>query len=435
MYRDRYKVDVLFLLEHKDRELEVINEIASKLMLTYGHSSALASIIYHRIIAPILIEAKVIVFPSFGTMMNLCYSLTGDQVIYVNLNWEQMLSEINKELKKPKGFFAESILKHCAWGKDYKVYLMENSILEENIFETGKPSVFLLKKRMEKSIDIKTQISREFGLDLRRKFLFFPLTCLQAFKSDYHLKKFTEKGISIEMALERRNYVSSTLDVIFRWVDKLASNRSDINIILRPHPSVSVSQYKERFSQLLGYVPKNIIITKAHNAHDWLIASDVCFTNYSSLALDAFSVNKPTYLLEPQPFPEFLKYKWFDGFKKIANLKELQDAISTKNNNNSFSNVQLMKVYNTELNGVDKTAELLANFVSLNYKKGFRNYNKFINAVIKKPRQPLGSLIRYFLMAFNLYKLTKPGLRPDYFKITSIHNKCEAEHKLLNYSG
>ena len=65
MYKDGHKVDILFLIEHRDRELDAVCAIAKELKQKYGLSVAIASLLFHALIAAILIRPKVIVVP-FG---------------------------------------------------------------------------------------------------------------------------------------------------------------------------------------------------------------------------------------------------------------------------------------------------------------------------------------------------------------------------------
>lgn len=419
MYRDKYNVDVLLFLEHKDRELEVIIEIAKGIKHDYGLSVAIASIVYHRINASLLVRPKVVVFPSYGTLMDMFYAMYGNGITYVNLNWEQMLSVFNKKYRKPRGQFARSILKHCAWGENFKEFLIENRVSNQNIFMTGKPSVTLLKKKSEKPSEVRSKIAQDIGIDSNKRWLFFPLTCLHAFKDDYHVKAYVNEEVTEKMAFNRRNYVSKTLNEIFRWIDSLPTENPDYSIVLRPHPSVSVSQYHEHFTRLLGHVPNNIIITKKFNAHDWLIAADACFTNYSSLALDAYSINKIAYLLEPEPFPDFLRYEWFKGFKRITSFKDFRKIVLDSGNLRTQGKMFLRKEFDTNLDGINETTRLLANLAKVPNKKA-PDFVKLVKTLLKSPRQPMGSLIRFLFMKVKMSQCVRSGLQSDYFDNRTI---------------
>lgn len=155
MYRDCRNIDVLMFFEHKDRELEVIVAIAKILKQKYGLSVAIASITFHKLNSLFCVRPKVVVFPSNNPLMNVFYAMYGEQVEYINMNWEQMLSPLNKDAKRSKGQFMKDILKHCAWGNIFREYLISSGVKSSNIRITGKPLVTILKKKALRVNDIK----------------------------------------------------------------------------------------------------------------------------------------------------------------------------------------------------------------------------------------------------------------------------------------
>ena len=237
-----------------------------------------------------------------------------------------MLSVFNKKTaKKPDDFLNKHLMKNCAWGQNYREFLIEIGFPEKNIFVTGRPSLSILKMKAERGDNIRKQLAKKFDLDSGKIWLFFPLTCLHAFFSDNLIRNFIRNKrlsnqVDLELAFARRNYVQRTIHTIFSWIESLKTlEQKEFQIILRPHPLISEKQHQNLFQHLFGYVPKFVFITKSFSAHEWLIASDSCYSNYSSLVLDAYFINKPAYLMEPEPFPDFLIYEWFAGFSRAFN--------------------------------------------------------------------------------------------------------------------
>lgn len=416
MYRDRYNVDVLLFLEHKDRELEVVIEIANILKNQYGLTVGIASITFHKINSLCNVRPKVIVFPSNNDLMRIFYAMYGSQVVYVNLNWEQMLSVFNKVAKMPSSYFMKNILKQCAWGEGFKRYLVESNVREHNIFITGKPLVTLLKRKALNKIEIKQVLSKKYDLSLDRKWLFFPMTCLHAFSDNNHLKRIIRSGLDESMVVGRRDYVNRTLSTIFKWiadVDKKI-DASRFLFILRPHPSIAISQYERKFREVVGYVPSHVFIIKDLNAHEWLFASEVCYTNYSSLALDAAVIKKMAYLLEPEPFPKYLSYEWFDAFKKIKSFDEFYKSILENNLLEEDNRAVADEQFNIDLDGISETATLLNAFAAEIEKHPKPHIINAIKSVMKSPRQPFGSLIRLLAIKLKMSNLVKAGLKYDY---------------------
>jgi surface carbohydrate biosynthesis protein len=416
MYRDKYNIDVLLFFEHRDRELEVIIEIAKILKYEYGLSVAIASTLYDRISAPLFIIPKVIVFNSDGILMSIFYAMYKNKVTYVNLNWEQMLSAFNKRYRKPRSPFSKSILKHCAWGENFKAFLKESGVNELNIFVTGKPSITLLRRKALNYIETRNIIARRFGLDKSLRWVFFPMTCLHAFFDDYHVKSFINDEIDEETAFERRDYVSNTLNVVLKWIALLEQKIINKNfiIIMRPHPAVSISQYKERFNKVIGYIPSYVYLYKDLTAHEWLVASDVCYTNYSSLALDAYSIGKPAYILEPAPFPHFLIYDWLDGFYRLKTQEDFCLSIEQTKIDTIKKSKVVEDQYNLSLEGIKETTKLLARFAKERLQSPKASISSFLSATAKAPRLIFGSLFRLLAMELHMSRLIKPGIVPDF---------------------
>lgn len=425
MYRDSYNVDVLLFIEHKDRELEVILEIARKLKFEHGLSVAIASLIFDRLNSLVMVRPKVVVFPSYGTMMYLFHAMYDDRVTYVNLNWEQMLSVLNKKYRRPRDRLTKTVVKHCVWGVDFKKFLVANGVKVENVFITGKPATTLLKRKAADPLKIREAIAEKFQLDKNKKWLFFPMTCLHAFFDDYHVRSFISDEIDETMAFARRDYVRRTLDDIFQWIALLqrANIESNFMIILRPHPSVSVQQYEKRFIELLGAIPPYVHIVKELTAHEWLIASDICYTNYSSLALDGYSIGKAVYLLEPEPFPSFLAYEWFDGFRRTTTFEEFCESIRRTNRAPSENSKVIEEQFDRNMEGISRTAELIAGFVEDKGITPSPSFAKLMVAIARVPRQPLGSLLRFLAMKLYLSHMIRPGLRVDYFSSEEIRDR------------
>ena len=91
MYFDKIYVDVLLFLEHKDRELEVVVEIARKLRAEYGLSVAIASTVFDRLFSLWMVRPKVVLFHSNKSLPPIFHTIYGDRIEYACLNWEQML--------------------------------------------------------------------------------------------------------------------------------------------------------------------------------------------------------------------------------------------------------------------------------------------------------------------------------------------------------
>ena len=426
MYFDKLHVDVLMFLEHKDRELEVVIEIAKKLKREHGLSVAIASAVFDRLSSLWLIRPKVVLFHSNKTLPPIFYRVYGDRIGYACLNWEQMLSTFNKKTaKKPGDFLNKTLMKNFAWGKNYRDFLVDIGVPEENVSITGRPSLTLLRRKATRGREIRNLLARRYGLDENVRWLFFPLTCLHAFFSDAVVRRFARNAdlsneVDEALAFERRDYVRKTVHEIFRWIESLKNAQTkDFVIILRPHPIISVEEHIALFKSLFGYVPPYVFITKSESAQEWVVASDVCYTNYSSIALDAYFIKKPAYLMEPDPFPHFLKYEWFNGFRRLHAFEDLQDTLKAADTWRFQTSAVIEDEFETRLDGIHETAVFLAKLCREreSYPRPF--YHRLLRGAFKEPRKYFHwrSQTKSIYMKWNVRMFTIPkGRRLDFFE-------------------
>lgn len=424
MYSDSGAVDVLMFVEHRDRELESAAAIARELRQTHRCSVAIASSVFQPVVAALTIRPRVVVAPSMGhdagSPLALCRRAFGESVVYINLNLEQMLSGANRIYRQPRDEFAKRRLKHFCWGTRFREFLLEHGVTPDNIRVTGRPATRLLMDRVRGGKEtVRAALAARFDIDAACKWVYLPLTCRWAFASDYHIRTNVEAGYDPETAVRQRKYVTDTVNEIFRWTVGAVNRLQHAVLILRPHPSVSEEQYTKRFRELFGSVPPRICITKQGNAHDWLVASDVCLTNFSSLALDAASIRLPAYLLAPEPFPDYLWMDWFEGLPIVSSSTEFEHAISDIETPPALHGAAARATIDTGLDGVVETAAALAEYARTAPWPS-RSVFGLLTGVVGAPRRTFGGLLRWTLMRLRVQQLVRAGVRPDYFSRSDV---------------
>lgn len=432
MYTDGRHVDVLFFVEHRDRELEVIAAIAHLLKVRFGLSVAVASTIFHPMLSAIALRPKVVVSTGIAPSKSLngkrefihaiFSAVYGASVTYACMNWEQILSPVNKSFRSPRDPFTRLTVHHFSWGVAYRRFLIERGVMERNIHVTGKPSYTLLRRKLASAGHLKAQLARRSGLPADARWLFFPMTCHLAFFSDFHVRSRIGAGSDEHTVLQHAAYVRRTVNQIFCWLADLgeAARQAGAMVVLRPHPAVSVCEYEERFRELVGDVPAHILITKESSAHDWVVASDACYTNYSSLALDANAIGKPSYLLEPEPYPSFLVTDWFEGLPRIHRVAELTETMLQRPTRSPAQVTGLSRHCDMSVDGVEATASELARLAARAPNPRWSPAG-FARAVwVADRRRALGSVIRLCAASLNLWGMVRPGVRPDFFSVADV---------------
>lgn len=325
----RKSVDVIFLIEHKDRELETVKNVALCLKEDFNVQSCIMSAYFH-IPRLLFMRAKVLVMPYITSqeleLVKGTRALFGNQVSYVNMNWEQMLSEGMKESKAPRDVFVRKIVKHFAWDESFKGYLVSNGVIPDNVFVTGRPYYSLLRTMQEKRDALRSQFAARFGLDISKPWYFFPDNLGWKFQSDKAIRARIKGGWAEDKAYEYRSLSDRCLKE-FAFLIKKMDERNYTPIIIRPHPSITVEEYSKAFANYGVFVSSNVRFSKNGTANDWVTASDVIGSSWSTVVLDAFQLGKKCFLFQPFDLPRWLSVPWHEKVRRIRTFEELEQFL------------------------------------------------------------------------------------------------------------
>jgi hypothetical protein len=61
---------------------------------------------------------------------------------------------------------------------------------------------------------------------------------------------------------------------------------------------------------------------------EWILASDMIFSSYSTTLLEAATARKPLYMLAPYPTPEFIHVDWNDLADKVLTQESFLETIT-----------------------------------------------------------------------------------------------------------
>ncbi len=337
------KMDVLFLIEHKDRELEPVIAVAEALRKQYGWSSLIvngnAHFDYVVRIAVSKGSPKVIVYPTLVRASGSIYFQLFSQLsAHLCLQWEQLLHEASKKFRKPREQVVRCKVHHIAWDKQFANFLIqEGRVCPNNVHITGSPALAVLFKKVEKASQIREGISRRYNLDLKKKWLFFPMNYSWAFFTEREIKFRRQRGYSEEVLAQYPKFARKSMLEFFKMLKLIAGHRDDIEVIVRPHPTVLPEQYRKVFGQVFRERwPESILLTCELSVREWIAASDVVGSSWSTAAYDAFRVGKPAFLFLPLEPPSWLWLDFYDILPKIRSFSELQtflDNTQTKSVN------------------------------------------------------------------------------------------------------
>ncbi len=397
-YMPNKKLDFLFLIEHHDREYQSVQNISNELLFL-GYSSKILSIEFH-LHKIMKYEPKVIILPYlFSKDLHPVDFITYfKNSIYFSLNWEQLLTGVNKEFKSPRDDFSRNQIFHYSWDKEFTNFLCSSGVNEKNIFLGGNVLHQILHSKNLQRTTHKKELAKEFKLDSKKEWCFLPMNYSWAFISSEMIQSKIKNGYPADKAYKYNEYAKQCLVYFISFLKEVLSKYKNVEFILRPHPSISIDDYAKlikNFSEI-----DNLIITKKHTISEWIVSSDYVGSSWSTSVWDASKIGKKTFLFTPIEKPEWHKVWWEP---KVTNISSAQD-------------LELEKLNSTEhkINDLDKISLNLAK--TLIEIKENENPKRFSNNFkLKYILVYLRSFIREISIKYFNGIFIKKGMMRDYF--------------------
>lgn len=320
------KVDIVYLYEHAARELDVGCAIAAILKQKYGLSVEILQWPVGFLNNFYNLQPRLVVLP-------FCYSeksypkllAAWRKPIFFNMTWEQLFYPGNKTAKTPRGEFSVNHVIHHAWSELYASLLKQQGIPEKHIYLNGHPAYKLYDEPYREYFASRTDLAEKHGLNSECRWLFFPENYNWAFYTQTTIDQFIRNGQAPEDVHAMQEFCKKSLAETVSWCAEIARTNK-VEVILRPRPSTSLTEFKEAVLQIVPSIPDRLHIIKDESVRDWVLASDVVVSSYSTSLLEAAIAGKPVYILEPYPIPSSLKMQWHEYLPHIKTRQEFMKS-------------------------------------------------------------------------------------------------------------
>lgn len=416
------KIDVLFFIEHIDREMETAQEIVTLLNKKHSLRCVIASAIYHPISMALRTRPKIIITASTsfgkGSPGWFFYKSFKTPPIFINLNYEQFISSWKGKYKSAKHEVSINDQIQFTWGKYFSDFLIKTGTKKENVIITGRPLFSLLKKKYYKK-NFKAELADEFDIDVSKKWNFIALTDGLAFVGEKKVVNIIKSGANEEGLRNHIAHVKGTIEKILEWVLLLEKESEEV-FILRPHPSISIDQYKALIENILGKIPKNILFFKNYTAQKWMVSCERFFTNYSTLTMDARVLEKEFYIFEPLEKLKTEDYWWCNNGIKVKSFKVFKDIITDNVEEELIkytSKKDILDFIDLSKDGIQETVSEVVRLLPKVKEYREINYFKFIGALFTAPKRLFGSYFRLIFMKLRITSniIVRKGIAIDYF--------------------
>lgn len=340
-------IDVIYLYEHVARELDVASAVKCIAEQHFGIRIELAHFPSGLYRAFSQFRPRIVV-------LSHCYSaknfskifLEWRKSLFFNLSWEQLLSEATRKEKAPDDEFARNHVINHAWSNSFANFLQDHGVAKNNIFINGQPAYMLYKEPYRRYFKQRLTLANNHNLNMNRRWIFFPENFWRAFHTDKIFDMLESQWFDRERAYTMKRFARQTMEATMKWCATIA-NHSDIELIIRPRPATPLNEFKGAVQQIIGATPNRMHFIKEDSVREWIMASDIVISSYSTSLIEAAIAGRSAHMLEPYPIPEFLQVDWHNYITRIKTLDEFERVCT--NCHTIADNSQLANWAHTEM--------------------------------------------------------------------------------------
>ena len=325
------KVDIIYFVEHVARELDIACAVKALLEINTDVSLKIASIAHGLEDVLDIYQPNVVALPYCVAL----HEAGLDNIVkrwpkakYINLAYEQVLGKAQKNLNSPKDDFAREYVAHHAWGDFFAKYLHTNNVPKQHVVVNGNPSYSLYQYPYKKYYeDQRLELANKFGLDPDKRWVFIPENYGWAFFHDHMVRARIRRGFDPEQAYQYRDFSRQSLYKSTQWWLS-ASDIDSIELIIRPRPAIPTERFMETVIEMADNTLEKVHFIKYGTVREWILASDMVISNFSTTLLEAAVAQKPIYMQAPIPFPEFLEADWYEMVEKITSSESFNAIVT-----------------------------------------------------------------------------------------------------------
>ncbi|MEA3352073.1 MAG: hypothetical protein U9Q82_15820 [Chloroflexota bacterium] len=359
-------VDILYFIEHTARELDIACAVKYLAQNKYNLRVEICSIAVGLGDTLARYQPEVVALPYCVSVHDLGLA----QIVshwprarYINLSFEQLLGKTQKKFKAPRDDFSRQYVFHHAWGEFFAQYLQANHVTRSQIAVNGNPSYMLYRCPYKAYYQPRKELAQQYGLDPEKRWVFIPENYGWAFFEDHMLRDRIRRGFDPDDAYRYRDFARDSLRAAAGWW-RDASKLDSIELIVRPRPAIPREQFIETVRAMAGDVPKTLHFIKQGTVREWILASDMIFSSYSTTLLEAAVAQKPLSMLMPFPFPDFLYAPWYDVAAKVETGDAFFDVLTQPQLESNWQPLENWVIDNMMSNG-DAIANLADLFASV----------------------------------------------------------------------
>ena len=305
--------DVKIIVEHVDREMSYAMHLKDSLNAK-NISTGIYSYYFDLWKIP-LTSTKVLIMPFCRDQTDVPLCFFEDTPTTFNLNYEQYLSRVNWDYKKPNMAFSLNQLHHISWSHEFDRSLLDCGVTPNNIHRGISNFILQLMDEL-KCCDDQNSINKDI--------VFLPLNFAWAFSDLATICAKIKRGYPEEEAYAYKAFAQKHLKIFLRNLFSYANQQEDVNFVLRPHPTVSVADYKLFCDKHNLKIPANVLLTRSRTAAYWVLKAKCVISNESTIIYECQKLGLQSYRVNFLPYPNFLKASWHSHVQNLSNFSSCE---------------------------------------------------------------------------------------------------------------
>lgn len=313
------RCDVLWLVEHVAREMDVACAVKASVEERYGVEVVIRQFYQDPPELMRSFDPRVVVVPFFYHTKYLAvdeYVQQWPHAKYLNLQWEQATYGAQANLKRASDAFARERVVHAAWSRETARAMLQSGVHPDNVFLSGQPACQLYRSPYREHFASRDAMAQQYGLDAAKRWIFIPENYKWAFFDDAKLGRIAERGAELDEIKRVRAFCRESLEALLTWGNRAAA-ADDIEIVFRPRPATQSEDMQAFFDERVGSTSPGFRIVKGGTVREWILASDVTISSYSTSLIEAAVAGKPAYIAEPRAIPASLRCDWYDLVPRV----------------------------------------------------------------------------------------------------------------------
>ena len=361
-----YQPDVLYCIEHIARELDIACAVRSILRSRYDLDVRIHVFAHDQDRTLAAMNPRLVAVPfcrsrrDFG-LERVLRLLPG--VPIVNLAFEQLLSRANQTHRAPRDEFARQHVTHIAAGDFVRDWLLSAGVAAANIAQVGSLTCQLYRDPYRQLyLARRGELAARFGLDLDRPWIFLPENFVAAFFSRSQLRFRRRRGYDSAELHKYVEFSRESFRQIAEWCAAAAALH-EVELIVRPRPAIAKNVFQQAFlaaAETSG--ERHLHFIKDGDVREWIFASQLVVSSYSSTLVEAAVAGKPVFLLLPSPMPVSASSAWTDASPVIRTRHEFLELTRSPTAAPAADGLRQWAETNLLSDGdaIENTAQLLA---------------------------------------------------------------------------